>query len=117
MKGSVKTVVVSLWVILAVSVAAIGYGFVARRAFTLAYVFNANFVVGAAIICVALVVMVLPGGVKFDKLTDHTTFVERRYEERQKRRGRAFGVLFLGLSMIAIAGVVQLVLAWVVPAG
>jgi len=117
MKKLVRTVAVSLWFMLAASVLAIFYGFVTRRAFSLAYVFPANFAAGAVIICVAITMLILPAGFKFDKLTDHSTFVERYYDERQKRRGKAFGYLFLGLSIIAIAGVAQLVLAWVVPAG
>jgi len=83
----------------------------------LAYVFTANFVVGAAIICLALVTMILPAGFKLDKLTDHTTFAERYYLERHReKQKKAFGFLSLGLLVVVITGLVQLFLAWVIPA-
>ena len=86
-----------------------------RGRFTLAYVFNANFLAGALIICVALVMMLLPGSLKFDKLTDHTTFSERFIEQRSKRQKKAFEFLYLGLCIIIITGLIQIMFAAVIP--
>ena len=109
-----KTAIISAQFVLATSVIAVIYGFFARRHFTLAYVFNATFLVGSIIICVALVLMILPIGFKRDKLTDHTTFIERYYMEGyRKKQKKAYEFLFTGLFIIIIAGLVQLFLSFV----
>lgn len=111
MKGFVKTLVDSLVLIFVVSVLAVVYGFVTNGALTFAYVFNANFLVGAVIICIGLVMLFLPASSRFDKLTDHTTFVERYYWERYRpRQKKAYRFLFLGILVILVAGIVQLLL-------
>ncbi|MCL2381789.1 MAG: hypothetical protein FWC64_09405 [Treponema sp.] len=107
-----KTAAMALQFILVTSVAAAGYGFITRGSFTPAYIFPANFVVGVVIISVSLVMMILPAAIKFDKLTDHTTFTERYYVGRHmEKQKKAFGFLFLGLSIVLITGLVQMALA------
>ena len=109
-----KTFAVSLQFILAASVLAVVYGFFADGVFTLAYVFFACFLTGAAIICVAVIIMILPAGFKPDKLTDHTTVAERYLDKHAKKQKRAFSFLYLGLSVIVITGLLQLLLAQVI---
>jgi len=114
----VKTLVLSLKFMAVASVLALGYGFLSRRTFTLAYVFNANFLLGAIIIAVAFLRMVLPAGFKPDKLTDHTTFMERYYEDRHvPKQKKAYEYLFLGLLVIVVTGVIQLAAALAIPGG
>jgi hypothetical protein len=108
----IKTFVLSVQLILITAAASIVYGFIVRRRFTLAYVFNANFIVGAIIVCIALVRMFLPARFKFDKLTDHTTFVERFLgDEHKSKQEKAYNFLYLGLLTIIITGLIQLALA------
>ena len=107
-----RTVVMALQFILVTSVAAVGYGFIRRGSLTPAYIFTANFVVGVVIISVSLLMMIIPASFKFDKLTDHTTFTERYYVGRHmEKQKKAYGFLFLGLSIVLITGLVQIFLA------
>ena len=104
--------------ILGISAAAIVYGLASRGALTFAYVFNANFLAGSAIVAVGLVLLFWPGRVKFDKLTDHTTLVQRHYIDRRLvRQKKAYPCIFLGLTIIILAGTIQLALAAIIPGG
>ena len=47
--------------------------------------------------------------------TDHSTFGERLYRNREERWKRAYGFLFAGMLVIGIAGIVQVLLGMVVP--
>lgn len=110
-----KTAVMALQFIALTSAAALVVGFVRRGSFTPVYIFSANFLVGTIIIAVSLVMMVIPVELKFDKLTDHTTFFERYYIERHgKKQKKAFEFLFLGLLIVSITGLVQLLVSLVV---
>ena len=107
-----RTAVISLQFILVSSAAAVGYGFISRGSFTPAYIFPAGFLTGAVIISVALVMMVVPVSLKFDKLTDHTTFTDRFYVGRHmEKQKKAFGFLSLGLLIVLITGLIQVLLA------
>jgi len=114
MASFLKTAVISLWVCLVTSVLAIIYGFITVHAFTLAYIFNANFLAGSILICIALVRMILPDRFKPDKLTDQTTLGERYFDKRRQKQEKANKFLFSGILVIVIAGLAQLVLAWVI---
>jgi len=124
-----KTVLIALQFILVTAVLSIVYGFIVRGHFTLAYIFHANILVGTIILCVALLIFVLPAGLihnrltgkldifKFDKLTDHTTYIERTYAEKHlKKQEKAYEFLFLGLLIMIITGLLQLLVAVIVPA-
>jgi len=111
-----KTVVFSLQLILVMAAISVVYGFIAQGRFTLAYVFRLNFLVGAIIICVALVMKFFSFRFKFDKLTDHSTFNERFMEQHKQTQEKAHTFLFLGLLVIIITGLIQIVLAAVIPA-
>jgi len=107
-----RTVLIALQFILAAFVAGIIYGFIAEGAFTLAYIFNASFSLGAVIIGIALIIMIVPANFSFDKLTDASTFTERYYiDKHSKKQKKAYGFLFLGLLIIMMSGVLQLILA------
>jgi hypothetical protein len=114
MASFLKIAVISLWTCLAASVLAVIYGFFEAGGFTLAFIFNANFLTGSALICFALVRLILPVSFKPDKLTDQSTMSERYIEPRRQKQEKAYKFLFSGILVIIIAGVVQLVLAWIV---
>jgi len=108
-----RTAVMALQFILVTSVAAIVYGFIRRGSFTPAYIFTANFLVGVIIISISLVMMIIPVSLKFDKLTDHTTFTERFYVgQHMEKQKKAFGFLSLGLFIVLITGLIQILLAF-----
>ena len=124
-----KTALIALQFILVTALLSIVYGFIVRRHFTLAYIFHANFLVGTIILCVALLIFVLPAGLihnrltgkipgfKPDKLTDHTTYMERRYAEKHmEKQEKAYEFLFLGLMIMIITGLLQLLVSVLVPA-
>ena len=131
MSAFIKTVFIALQFILVTAVLSIVYGFFERRGFTLAYVFNTNFVVGAVILSVAVIMMFLPPRAIFNKWTsrissfkkdketnqvapeDSTGFVMEQHQLKQKK---AFEILFLGLSIIVMTGLIQLFLAVIIRA-
>ena len=111
MKGVLRVIVVSLLLIFIASLAAVIFGFVSEGGLHMRVVFNANFAAGAVIICAALVLLVLPVGIlKPDKLADHST-VERLLELREHKRKKAYELLFTGIMVIFITGLIQLALA------
>ena len=91
------------------------YGFIIRGYFTLAYIFTANFLAGVIVIIIALVYLILPAGIKFDKLTDHSTLVERISDQRKEKREKAYEFLLLGILVIIITGFLQLLLSFLIP--
>jgi len=109
-----KLLILSLQFFALATVASVVYGFIADGRFTPAYVFLANFLGGAVIIGISLLMMVTPVFVKFGKLIDHTTFGKRMFEERANRQERALSVLLLGISIIVVAGMIQLVLSLII---
>ena len=111
-----KNFAFALSAILTATIIAIILGFVVptENGFTLAYIFPANFLTGAILICLALVRLILPASFKPDKLTDSSTLIERQFEQRKEKQQKAQVFLFSGILVIVIAGVVQLVLSWVV---
>jgi len=110
-----KTAVTALLFMLAATVAAIIYGLVTRGMFTPVYIFNANFLTGAMIMCAALFRVLLPTRLKPDKLLDYSTFNERFFQERNEKRKKAFEYLILGIFVTVFAGLVQILLAWALP--
>ncbi|MCL2608918.1 MAG: hypothetical protein FWD94_03315 [Treponema sp.] len=115
MAGFARALIMALRCMAAASVLALLYGFAERGFFTLAHLFPANFLSGALLILIALLMMILPFGFKPDPLTDHSTFGERLYRNREERWKRAYGFLFAGMLVIGIAGIVQVLLGMVVP--
>ena len=106
-----KTVIVSLSAMAAAFILSIVYGFFAAGNFTLAYVFNANFLAGSGLICLAFIKMALPTGIKHEKPAEHPDMTEFFEQHRQKRK-KAYRYLFSGILVIIIAGLIQMALSW-----
>ena len=111
-----KTFIISLQLVLLISVLAVAYGFIRQGSFTLAYVVNACLFTGAFITFIGLLVKLFPAFIKFGKLTDHTTYVERSADKRLERQEKGNYLLFMGLLVIFITGFIQFVLAVLIPA-
>jgi pilus assembly protein TadC len=116
-----KTILIALQFIIVTGLLSIGYGLIVHRRFTFEYIVIANIIVGTIILCVALLIFMLPvalihnrltgklTGFKYDNLTDHTTYIERRYAEKHlEKQKKAYGFLFLGLSILIITGLLEL---------
>jgi len=111
-----KIPVISLLTILAATIIAVILGFLApaENVFSFAYIFPANFLAGAILICISLIRLILPASFKPDKLTDSSTLIERQFDQRKEKQQKARVFLFSGILVIIITGLVQLILSWVV---
>ena len=92
------------------------YGAVTPGAFSAAYVFPVMFSAGALVTCVGLAMLFLPHGSPLDRLTDHSTVMERRYDYRQ-RRGRAYRLVAVGIGVTVFAASLQMLLSVLLPGG
>ncbi|MCL2557818.1 MAG: hypothetical protein FWE09_05010 [Treponema sp.] len=111
-----RTCLSALLIVAGASAAATIYGFASSGSFTLAYVFNANFLAGSLLTFVGLFFMVSPALPPRDGFSDHSSYNERfaeRYFAR-KKKGRKF--LFLGVLVLLISGLAQMALARAIPA-
>ena len=95
------------------SVIGIVYGIVTFGRFTLYYLFTANFIAGAGFLLIGVILFILPVRPK-GKLIDHTTVGEELMQMKEKKRKKAFEILFLGLCIVLIPAFVQLVLSFVI---
>jgi len=114
MKAFLKVVYTALIFIAGATIISIIYGFVARGSFTPAYIFNGNFIVGAVLITAALILRLFPGRLRDDNLTDHSTFMDRYMEKHRQRQEKSNVILFPGLLIMLITGLIQMLLSAVI---
>ena len=114
MERFLKTAVISLQFFLLSAIAAVIYGFFVRSTFTPVYIFDAGFLVGAGIMIIGLFMLLVPVLLRFSKLTDHTTYVERFMDARDERQAKAYDNLYLGMMIIAVTATVQLIVSFIV---
>jgi len=108
-----KLALISLCIIIVVAIFSIIYGFIAHGVFTLRYIFNANFLAGAVLIAIAIVIMFLPSAfISAGKSwLERSSFLERSYDDREKRQQIARIILWLGLFCFIFTGLIQLLLS------
>ena len=108
-----KLLLLSVCCIVIIAALSIVYGFIVHRFFTLRYIFDANFLVGAFIIIVGIALMFLPTDLflKTETLLERFSFVERRFDNRERRQQKARIVLWLGIYNMLLAGLIQLLLS------
>ena len=113
---ALKLMLVSLGLIVTVAVISIVYGFIAHRVFTLRYIFNANFMIGAIITAIGVLVMFAPSAVFIagKSWLEKSTFLERSYDTREYRQNIARMLLWLGMITMVITGLIQLLLSVIV---
>ncbi|MCL2702529.1 MAG: hypothetical protein FWE91_02840 [Defluviitaleaceae bacterium] len=109
-----KTVIISLQFIAVITIISTIAGSFSAGRFTLAYIFPANFITGAAIILAGLILLALPVRLKFGKLNDHTTYGYNFLELRMQKREKANEIIWLGISIFVISAVVQLLLYFII---
>ena len=111
-----KLIPVSFGLIIAVALLSIIYGFIAHGVFTLRYIFDANFMVGAIITAAGVLVMFAPSAVFLagKSWLERSSFLERTYDSREHRQGIARMLLWLGMITMVLAGLIQLLLSVII---
>ena len=112
MKKLKKTLWLSLQFILVITLGGLIYGAIVHRHFTVRYLFLANFLVGAIVILIGLIMLLVPVRPK-GKLIDHSTYADALMELREQKRKKAHDMLYLGMRIILIPAVLQVLLALV----
>jgi len=109
MEAFVKLFTASLTCIFIIAAGGIIYGFAVGEGLTFAYAYNANFIIGAMLMGAGIVLLFLPISLshKRDKLTDHTTYVERTQDERALKQKKAYDLIYLGILNVINAGIIQ----------
>ena len=115
-KNFVRIVFHSLQTILLVTAIALFVGFVFHSGFNPAYVFLFNFLVGASIIFVGLVLLAIPTFLvgKKHRGIDHTNYTERFLEVRQTKRKKSNEIILFGTLNIFFTGAVQMALSFLI---
>jgi len=104
-----KNLRTSTFIVLIVSVVSGIYFFVTNGSIVLDQVFIANFAVGTVLATGGILLLFFPPMIKRDKLLDHSTYLQRMGDAREKKRKIAYDMLYVGLGVTAITAVVELV--------
>ncbi|MCL2588514.1 MAG: hypothetical protein FWD84_03795 [Oscillospiraceae bacterium] len=110
-----KLLWISLQFIAVIAVGGLIYGGVVHRQFVIRYAFDANFIVGAIIILIGLIMHMIPVRPR-GKLVDHSNYTEVLMERRENKRKRAYDMMYLGMFVIFIPAVVQFLLTLILQA-
>ena len=117
MKKYYKLLLTSLCFIMIIALLSIVYGLIVHQIFTLRYIFGANFLLGAIVILTGLVILFVPSvlvkkGRKL--LDDHSTHIERSFEEREQRQHKAREIIWVGIFNIVLSGLIQVLLSMII---
>ena len=96
-----------------VSVISVIYSIFAHGGLVMQTVFTANFAVGSFITVVGLFTLIVP--IDLNKLgsrllIDHSTIGPKSMEAKEEKRKKSFELFYLGISIILIAGIIEMVL-------
>jgi len=97
---------------LVITIGGLIYGFIVHGHFTVRYLFSANFLVGAIVILIGLIMLIVPVRPK-GKLIDHSTYADALLELREQKRKKAYDMMYLGMGVILIMAVLQVLTALV----
>jgi len=99
--------------VLAVAAVSVVYAFITHGRFWPAYIFSANFAVGAFLIGAGIVLFAVPTSLrkKDNPLLDITTHAEMHIEAKAKKRERAYLLIYTGICNIVITVVAQYMLS------
>ena len=111
-----KLIPVSLCSIIIIAIFSIIYGLIAQGGFTLRYIFTANFLAAVIIIVFGIVIMLFPTILTMlrDKVVDSSNYIEKSYDKREDRQGKARIVLWLGIYNMVFTGLIQLLLSVII---
>jgi hypothetical protein len=113
LKKILKQTVISALFFVFATIIGLLYGWLSFGFLTLRFIFPSAFLIGAIIALVGLIVAIIPIRLSFkrNKLIDHTNYFSSVMEKREIMRKTAYELLYLGMSVIAFAAVLQWVLA------
>jgi len=108
----IKSVAISIKIVAIVALLGVVYGLVADSALVYTYAVNANLVVGVIILISGLIKFITPTSllVKKSRLIDHTTYVEKLREERERKHLKAYELIYVGIAGIAVTATMQFLL-------
>ena len=96
------------------------YGRIRLGYFTLIFVFPGIILAGSIITLAGVIVLCLPvrlrlkdNKLKDNVLIDHSNYFSIAMEKREKKREKAYEILFIGLCVISISAIIQLVLSFI----
>ena len=106
----------SVGIIIIVSLCSLVYGWIVAGFFTLHYIFPGIFLSGAVILLSGLIIFIVPvrPRLKDNNLIDHTNYASATMEKREKKRAIAYDALYLGITVIILASLVQLLLSYII---
>ncbi|MCL2839800.1 MAG: hypothetical protein FWE05_03420 [Defluviitaleaceae bacterium] len=101
-------------IIIIVTVGSIIFSFVRLGQMDIQYIFTGNFATGGVILFMGIVALIFPATLVAgkDKLLDHSTFTERVMGVREKKRVKAYDLLYVGIGIVAMTGIMEYIL-WV----
>jgi len=111
-----KLILVSFGLIVTVALLSIVYGFIAHGIFTLRYIFDANFMVGAIITAAGVLVMFSPTAIFISAKNwlEKSSFLETSYDTREYKQQIARMLLWLGMITMLLTGLIQLLLSVII---
>jgi len=110
----IKVISSACWIVLAVTFISIIAGSFSHGHFTTAYVFNSNIIVGAVIIAVGIMLYVKPTYLGIERgIVDHSNYGSKFVEKRDEKERNANEILMIGITIIIIAGLIQLFESWI----
>lgn len=110
----VKTISSACWIVVVVTFISVIAGSFIHSRFTTTYVFDSNIIVGAVITAAGIILYVKPtylnikGGV-----VDHSNYGPKFMEKREEKERNANEILMIGITIIIIAGLIQLIESWI----
>ena len=106
----------SLQCIAAVCVISLGLAYARIGSVSAVYIFPLNFLVGACIVAVGIIVRAIPIYLigKKHKGVDHTNYVERFFDERSVKRKKSNDIILFGFLNILFTALLQLALSFLV---
>ena len=99
--------ITSAALVLLVAVFSVIWAYFTLGFWSMRYIFTANFLAGAFIIVVGLLVFMAAGWPENGKLLDHSTYASRAWKARESKNEKARRIIYTGTGMIAITATIQ----------
>jgi len=112
-KKYLRLLLISLCAIFIIAALSIVYEAIVHDSVSFRYVFDANFLVGVIVTLGGIVVMFLPVAffTKLGNSLDRFTYMQRRFDNRENSQKKARVVLWLGLFIIILAGLIEILVS------
>jgi len=113
LKKYLKILLISFCAIFVIAVLSIVYEAIVHSSVSFRYIFFANFLAGAIVTALAVIIMFLPVAIftKVGESLDRYTYFQRTLDNRESKQKKARVVLWLGLFMFVLTGLIEM-LVW-----